>query len=265
MQHVPKVYGNAIQGFGMFPHQAYAGAHSPTYYMYPLGYPAKHNMQVNPAGLQGYPINYVEQALAQQYNLPRVNLQFRSEQMSQNPFQGYPVESVRQVHTSSEQVQSRQSSHIRANLGFRGGNRVSNNNMQTRSVREDPTDGLRQRTSPSTTYRSDKMERDQQLTQVPVADETTSPICSENSNLNETSNSATRDESVVYIQDGNTPSREPTDVVSVEEKEQPPRDTQDFNVMSADSTPTQTRQDSPRQSFLGSGRAPEKTWKRNSY
>ena len=121
--------------------------------------------------------------------------------------------------------------------------------MQTRIVPEDPTDGLRQRTSPSTTYRSDKMERDQQLTQVPVADEPTSPICSENANSNGTSNSATRDESVVYIQDGNTPSREPTDVVNVEEKEQPPRDTKDFNVMYADSTPTQTRQDSPRQSF----------------
>ena len=69
----------------------------------------------------------------------------------------------------------------------------------------------------------------------------------------------------MYIQDGNTPSREPTDVVDVEEKEQPPRDAQDFNVTSADSTPTQTRQDTPRQSFLGSGRASEKTWKRNSY
>ena len=263
MQPVPNVYGNVIQGSGMFPHQAYAGAQSPTYYMYPLGYPVMHNMQVNPAGLQGYPINYVEQARAQQYNLPRMNLQFRSEQMSQNPFQGYPVGAVRQVHTSSEQVQSRQSSH-RANLGFRGGNRVSNNNMQTRSVPEDHIDGPRQRNSPATTY-TDKMERNQQLTQVLVADEPTSPICSENSDSNETSNSATRDESVVYIQDGNTPSREPTVVVDVEEKEKPPRDTQDFNVTSADSTPTQKRQDTPRQSFLGSGRASEKTWKRNSY
>ena len=72
--------------------------------------------KVRARDLQGYPINYVEQARAQQhYNLPWVSLQFRSEQMSQNPFQGYPVGSVRQVHTSSEQVQSRQSSH-RANL-----------------------------------------------------------------------------------------------------------------------------------------------------
>ena len=40
------------------------------------------------------------------------------------------------------------------------GNRVRKNNMQARSVPEDPTDGLRQRVSPSTTYRSDRMERD---------------------------------------------------------------------------------------------------------
>ena len=34
------------------------------------------------------------------------------------------------------------------------------NNMQARSVPEDPTDGLRQRVSPSSTFRSDRMERD---------------------------------------------------------------------------------------------------------
>ena len=115
VQPVPNVYGTAIQGFGMFLHNALAGAQSPTYLM--------HNMQANSAGLQGYPIisNYVEQAWTQQYyNLPRVNLLFRSEQMSQNLFQGYPVGSERQVHTSSEQVQSRQSSH-RAVVGINPG------------------------------------------------------------------------------------------------------------------------------------------------
>ena len=93
------------------------------------------------------------------------------------------------------------------------------------------------------------MERDQQLTKVLVVDEPTSPICSVNSNSSETSNSAIMDDSVVYNQDGNTPSHETTDVVIMVEKEQPPEDTQDFNVMSADSTPTQIRQDSPRKSF----------------
>ena len=59
------------------------------------------------------------------------------------------------------------------------------------------------------------------------------------------------DYSVVYNQDGNTPSHENTDVVNMVEKEQPPADTLDFNVMSADRTPTPIRQDSPRKSFKG--------------